>query len=119
MAGRHLDRLRVARGRPVAVAVIRRVEMRAAFEDLAWHAGSCANATRAHAAIELDRGPIGRPACQNARGDKGTGRWGDCRLAHREADITMDVLASEFLPIKCPCRLDRGPIPARAYRAFS
>src|SRR5215470_9785760 len=47
---------------------------------------------------------------QNARGDGGTGRWGDCRPAHHEADITMDVLALEFLPIRRLCRLDRGPM---------
>src|SRR6188474_2333744 len=52
------------------------------------------------------------PEGQNARGDRGTGRWGDCRLAHHEADITMDVLGWEFLPKKRSCRLDRGPIAA-------
>src|SRR5262245_6551283 len=44
---------------------------------------------------------------QNARGDRGTGRWGDCRPAHHEADITMDVLAWELMPIRRLCRLDR------------
>src|SRR5262245_557075 len=51
---------------------------------------------------------------QNARGDRGTGRWGDCRPAHHEADITMDVLAWDFLPIRRLCRLDRGPIHGTA-----
>ena len=54
------------------------------------------------------------PRRQNARGDRGTGRWGDCRLAHHEADISVDVVVLQLLPIKCLCRLDRGPIPAAA-----
>src|SRR5262249_55348573 len=37
MTGRGIDWLRVARGRAVAAAVIRRAKVRAAFDDLAWN----------------------------------------------------------------------------------
>src|SRR6476661_7286525 len=37
MTGGCVDRLRVARSRPVASAVIRRAQMRAAFDDLLWN----------------------------------------------------------------------------------
>ena len=37
MAGGGVDRLRMARSRPVASAVIRRAQMRAAFDDLLWN----------------------------------------------------------------------------------
>src|SRR5882724_12757030 len=37
MTGGSIDRLRVARCRPVASAVVRRAQMRAAFDDLSWN----------------------------------------------------------------------------------
>src|SRR5262245_62616985 len=41
---------------------------------------------------------------QNARGDRGTGRWGDCRPAHDTADITKDVLAWEIVAVNVSCK---------------
>src|SRR5258705_3397592 len=37
MACRRIDRLRMARCRPVASAIVRRAQMRAAFDDLPWN----------------------------------------------------------------------------------
>ena len=37
MTGRGVDRLGMARCRPVASAVVRRAQMRAAFDDLSWN----------------------------------------------------------------------------------
>src|SRR6476620_12214209 len=37
MTGGSIDRLRMARCRPVASAVVRRAQMRAAFDDLLWN----------------------------------------------------------------------------------
>src|SRR5882762_9430087 len=37
MTGGSIDRLRMARCRPVASAVVRRAQMRAAFDDLPWN----------------------------------------------------------------------------------
>src|SRR5437867_11920176 len=37
MTGGSIDRLRMARCRPVASAVVRRAQMRAAFDDLSWN----------------------------------------------------------------------------------
>src|ERR1700754_2291679 len=78
MTGGGIDRLRVSRCRPVASAVVRRAQMRAAFDDLPWnfHIGRSGviavgltaaawvlwNATNfCYIGLMLWRIPIGRP----------------------------------------------------------
>lgn len=73
-------------------------------------------ATRGCGTIEMDRGPMTSPGGggQNARGDRGTGRWGIAASRIMRLTSQTDVLGWEFLPIKRSCRLDRGPMPAAA-----
>src|SRR6476620_867085 len=78
MAGRRVDRFRVARGRPIAAAVVGRTEVRAPLDHLAWNpdlrlAGIVAvallgstrivrRAARLHGLVRMPRHvPIGRP----------------------------------------------------------